>query len=83
MYDIVQITGSLLILAAFVASLVGWIHQSTYLYLAFNAVGSAVLMATAIVSNEPGFILLEGVWAAVSVFSIVRKATGRSVGAAQ
>jgi hypothetical protein len=81
-YDIVQITGSLLILAAFVASLVGWVQQSSYAYLAFNAIGSAVLMATAIVSSEPGFILLEGVWAVVSVFSISRRATGRSVGAA-
>ena len=82
MYDIVQVTGSLLILAGFVASLVGRVRQSSYLYLALNAIGSAVLTATAIVSREPGFILLEGVWALVSVFSIVRRATGRSVGTA-
>jgi hypothetical protein len=81
-YDIVQVAGSLLILVGFVASLVGWIRQSSYLYLASNAIGSAVLTATAIASSEPGFILLEGVWALVSVFSIVRRATGRSVGTA-
>jgi hypothetical protein len=76
MYDFVQIVGSLLILAAFVASLIGWLRQSSYLYLVLNAVGSAVLTATAVISREPGFILLEGVWAVASVISIVRRASG-------
>jgi hypothetical protein len=82
MYDFVQIVGSLLILAAFVASLIGWVQQSSYAYLIFNAIGSAVLTATAVISVEPGFILLEGVWALVSIASIARRASGRSVGGA-
>jgi hypothetical protein len=44
-----------------------------------NAVGSATLAATAVIGREWGFILLEGVWALVSVWSIARKAAGRSV----
>jgi hypothetical protein len=79
MYDVVQIAGSLLILAAFVAALTGRTQQSSYPYLLANAVGSAGLTATALISREWGFILLEGVWALVSIYSIGRKASGRSV----
>jgi hypothetical protein len=79
MYDVVQIVGSLLILAAFVAALGGRMEQSSYPYLVANAVGSATLAATAVIGREWGFILLEGVWALVSVWSIARKAAGRSV----
>ena len=82
MHDAVQIAGSLLILAAFVASLGGRLQQSSYPYLAVNAAGSAALAATAVASREWGFILLEGVWALVSLWSIVRKATGRPVAGA-
>lgn len=79
MYDVVQVTGSLLILAAFVAALGGRLQQSSYIYLAVNAVGSAALTVTAVVSLEWGFILLEATWAAVSVWSMVRKSLGRPV----
>ena len=79
MYDVVQIAGSLLILLAFVAALGGRLAQSSYTYLAANAVGSAALAGTAVLSREWGFILLEGVWALVSTYSIVRKASGRTV----
>lgn len=37
MYDVVQVGGSLLVLAGFIASLMGWIGQSGYLYLGINA----------------------------------------------
>ena len=77
MYDAVQIVGSLLILAAFAGALLGRLQQSGYRYLVANAAGSAVLTATAVISLEWGFILLEGAWALVSVYSIVRKAAGR------
>ncbi|HVW41269.1 MAG TPA: hypothetical protein VHC18_07960 [Amycolatopsis sp.] len=77
MYDAVQIVGSLLILAAFVAASSGRINQHSYRYLIANAVGSGVLTVTAVLSLEWGFILLEGIWALVSVYSIVRKAAGK------
>jgi hypothetical protein len=73
-YDIVQIAGSLLILAAFVAGLAGRLDQAGYRYLAANAVGSAILTGTAVISREWGFILLEGAWSLASFYSLVRKA---------
>jgi hypothetical protein len=81
LYQLVQVSGSLLILGAFVAALLGRLDQASYRYLVPNAVGSAVLTATAVVNLEWGFILLEGVWSLVSVYSILRKATGRTVAA--
>ena len=79
LYQVVQVTGSLLILAAFVAALLGRVDQASYRYLIPNAVGSAVLTVTAVINLEWGFILLEGVWALVSLYSITRKATGQPV----
>ncbi len=74
MYDTAQILGSLLILAAFVAALTKRLDQSGYTYLAMNAVGSTVLAVEAAISAEWGFLLLEGVWAVVSLFSIAHRA---------
>ncbi|HEY7045941.1 MAG TPA: hypothetical protein VH373_01880 [Jatrophihabitantaceae bacterium] len=82
MYDVVQIVGSLLILSAFVLALLGRLSQASYAYLIVNAVGSAVLTATAVISREWGFILLESVWALVSLGSIVRKSRGHAVAGA-
>lgn len=81
MYNVVQITGSLLILAAFVAAINGRLDQSSYPYLVLNAGGSAVLTVTAAISHEWGFILLEGVWAVVSLHSIIRKSRDLPVAA--
>ncbi len=77
MYEVVQVVGSLLILAAFVAAQLRRLDQSSYRYLIANAVGSAVLTVTAVVRLEWGFILLEGAWALMSIYSMVRKAAGR------
>ena len=78
-YDTVQILGSLLILAAFVATLAGRLDQSSYRYLAMNAVGSMVLAAEAAISVQWGFLMLESVWAIVSLYSIARTWSRRRV----
>lgn len=75
MYATVQILGSLLILAAFVAALAGRMEQSGYPYLSLNAVGSSVLAVEAAISLQWGFLLLETVWAVVSLGSIARHLT--------
>lgn len=80
MYDVIQIVGSLLVLVAFVAALTGRLDQSGYPYLTLNVLGSGVLSVTAIISHEWGFLLLEGVWALVSLVSLLRRAAGRPGG---
>jgi len=73
MYMVVQVTGSLLILIAFVLAIGRRLQQDSYPYLLFNVVGSGALAATAVAGREWGFILLEGVWALVSAASIGRR----------
>jgi hypothetical protein len=77
-YQLVQIAGSLLILAAFAASQAGRLQIDSQLYLALNFVGSAVLAVLAWLDQQWGFLLLEGVWSLVSLYSLVQLARGRT-----
>jgi hypothetical protein len=67
-----QIVGSLLVLAGFAASLLGWLGDKSVLYLVLNAVGSGILAVDAIYEAQWGFLVLEGSWAAVSVVGLFR-----------
>lgn len=49
-------------------------------YLVLNLVGSAILAYLAWDQRQWGFLLLESVWAAVSLWSLVRVARGLPVG---
>jgi hypothetical protein len=73
-YQVVQIVGALLILAAFAAAQFGWLGTQSRLYLVLNLVGSAILAVLAWSDEQWGFLLLEGVWALVSGWSLLRVA---------
>jgi hypothetical protein len=68
---VIQITGSLLVLAGFALAQWGILDQKSLRYLILNAVGSTVLAINAIFEQQWGFLLLEGVWAIVSTVSLV------------
>lgn len=72
MGQVVQVGGSLLILVPFVLAQLGRLTPSSLLYLVLNLVGSAVLAVDAALGGQWGFLLLEGVWALVSLVSLVR-----------
>jgi hypothetical protein len=68
----VQVVGAILILAAFAAAQLGRMDSSSRLYLWLNLVGSAILAVLAAVERQYGFLLLEAVWALVSLWSLAR-----------
>jgi hypothetical protein len=74
--QIVQVLGALLILAAFAGVQLGRLRPDTWSYLWLNLGGSAGLAVRAWQGRDWGFLLLEGVWALVSAWSLVRKAQG-------
>lgn len=72
-----QIVGALLILAVFILTQLGVLDPRSYAYLVPNAIGSAILCVIALLTAQWGFVLLEGVWALVSVSAIARRAIRR------
>lgn len=77
-YQLVQIAGSLLILAAFAAAQAGRLPIDSQLYLVLNFIGSAILAVLAWIDQQWGFLLLEGVWAIVSLWSLMQLMRGRT-----
>ena len=73
MDQVVQVVGALLILAAYAAAQFHYLDQDSRSYLVLNLVGSAILAVLAWHEEQWGFLLLEGVWALVSAWSIVRQ----------
>ena len=72
MDQVVQVIGALLILIAYAAAQFGALNQHSRLYLVLNLVGAAVLAALAWREEQWGFLLLEGVWALVSLWALVQ-----------
>jgi hypothetical protein len=66
MDQLVQVLGSLLIIAAFTASQRGWLSVRSRRYLALNLLGSVILAVLAARERQWGFLLLESSWAMVS-----------------
>ena len=81
MLQIVQIAGALAILAGFVLAQVGVLALTSRVYLALNLVGAAVLAVLAYVERQWGFLLLEGVWALVAGYGLLRGHRGAPGGA--
>jgi hypothetical protein len=74
----ISLFGSLLILSAFIAAQLRRMHTSDQAYIVLNLIGSGLLAAVAIVERQWGFLLLEGVWALVSGWSLVLLLRGKS-----
>jgi hypothetical protein len=70
--QIISLLGAALILAAYVAPQLGWMRPGSTAYNALNIVGSGLLAYVAIVESQYGFIALEGVWAVVSLYALLR-----------
>jgi uncharacterized protein (DUF1786 family) len=73
MDQLVQVVGALLILSAFAAMQLGAMDPRSRTYLVLNLVGSAVLAVLAFEERQWGFLLLEVVWAAVSLWGLLQR----------
>lgn len=73
----IQLTGALLVLAAFGLLQLKVLEPTALGYLLMNAVGSAVLATDAALDAQWGFVLLNTVWCLVSLGSLARSGRGR------
>jgi len=74
----ISVLGALAILGAYAASQFGFVDPSRLSYQVANFLGSAVLSVVAVIAWQPGFILLEGTWALVSLWGIATILRGGS-----
>jgi hypothetical protein len=74
--QVIQILGSLLILAAFAGAQRGLLSPASSPYIVLNLVGSVVLAVLAAHEQQWGFLLLEACWALVSASALGRTLRG-------
>jgi hypothetical protein len=72
MEQVISLVGAILILAAYAGHQFGLIEHTDAAYSWMNLVGSLVLAVVAYRGQQWGFLLLEVVWAAVSLVPLVR-----------
>ncbi|MDQ3856634.1 MAG: hypothetical protein M3281_09620 [Chloroflexota bacterium] len=70
----ISLAGALMILSAYIANQLGRLSRRSTTYTALNLVGSALLAYVAVVGWQLGFIVLEGTWALVSLYALIRPA---------
>jgi len=72
LYQLVSIAGATLILAAYAGNQRGWTGPRSLGYNVMNLLGALLLLWVAVADRRLGFILLEAVWAAVTLPPLYR-----------
>lgn len=71
--QIVSTSGAVLVLVGFAGLQRGWMNREDRAFNLLNLVGSLLLGWVAVVDGRLGFILLEFIWAALSVPPLLRR----------
>jgi hypothetical protein len=77
MMQFASLVGAALILIAYAAHQAGRMGRESLLYHSLNALGGILLCVVAVDASQAGFIVLEGVWAAISLAAVVRSLARR------
>lgn len=72
--QLVSLAGAVLILSAYLGNQAGTLKARSRSYNLMNLAGGAILTYVAVVQAQYGFILLEGLWAAISALALMRSA---------
>ena len=72
MLDVLQVVGALAVLIPYMWTLLGHLSPRAITYLFPNLIGASLLAAIALHGQDWGFLLLEGSWAAVAAYTLVR-----------
>jgi len=72
MIQAISIVGALAVLLAYTANQFGWTDASNLRYQLANLSGSSILTVVAVIEVQLGFILLEGAWALISLWGLVK-----------
>jgi hypothetical protein len=82
MESLIQVLGALCVLIAYALAQFRRLDSRSFFYLFLNFIGSATLAVLAATDRQWGFLLLEGVWAFISLWGIrpalVRRRSGSS-----
>lgn len=70
--QLIALAGAAMVLSAYAGYQLGRLSREQRLYSALNFVGSSLLLWVAVVDVRWGFILLETVWAAISLPPLIR-----------
>ena len=70
--QIASLVGAMLILFAYAGHQMKWIDSNKPSYNILNAVGSGILAYIAFHPFQIGFVVLEGVWALISIYTLLR-----------
>lgn len=70
--DIIGFSGVFLLLLAFFLNLTSLVRKDAYWYLYLNLAGSSLACLASVFLHYLPFIILEGVWALVSVYALVK-----------
>jgi hypothetical protein len=78
MLALLQLTGAVTVLIAYVAVQLGRTQPTSWVSLSLNLTGSALLATLAAGDRQWGFLLLEGAWAMMSAWGVATRLRSRT-----